>query len=350
MSRFEVWFSTWIVHHRWWFLLAIPLLVVAAASGARHLEFTNDYRVFFSKENPQLQAFETLENTYNKQDNILIMLAPGNREVFTRKTLAAVRELTEAAWQIPHSLRVDSIANFQHTYADGDELVVEDLVYSADSLSDDDLLAIRLTALHEPLLVNRLVSADGSVTAVNITIELPGIDEHVEGPQAVAHARELVQRLESEYPDIRFFSTGMVIMNNTFAEQSRADMASLVPISFAAMLLVLGFMLRSLSGMLATVLVILMSIATGLGLGAISDSRSRHPRRPPHHHPDHGHRQLRAHSGELLPQFAPGTGPAKSHERESAHQSATGVPDQPDYHRRLPEHEFLRCAAVSTSR
>ena len=48
----------------------------------------------------------------------------------TRATssLEAVEELTEGAWQIPFALRVDSITNFQHTWADGDELIVEDLV------------------------------------------------------------------------------------------------------------------------------------------------------------------------------------------------------------------------------
>ena len=42
--------------------------------------------------------------------------------------MAAVEELTEAAWQIPYTIRVDSVSNFQHTYATEDDLIVEDLV------------------------------------------------------------------------------------------------------------------------------------------------------------------------------------------------------------------------------
>ena len=73
------------------------------------------YRMFFSEENPQLNAFEQLQNTYTKNDNVLFVIAPQNGKVFTRETLSAVAELTREAWQIPYSIRVDSITNFQHT-------------------------------------------------------------------------------------------------------------------------------------------------------------------------------------------------------------------------------------------
>ena len=65
-----------VIRFRWWIILATLLFVVAAASGARFLEFSSDYRVFFSKKNPQMQAFDALQNTYTKNDNVMIALAP----------------------------------------------------------------------------------------------------------------------------------------------------------------------------------------------------------------------------------------------------------------------------------
>ena len=59
------------------------------------------------------------------------VLAPADGMVFTPETLSAVEWLTEQAWQIPYSIRVDSVTNFQHTYAEGDDLIVEDLVMDA---------------------------------------------------------------------------------------------------------------------------------------------------------------------------------------------------------------------------
>ena len=71
---------------------------------------------------------------------------------------------------------MDSITNFQHTYAEGDDIVVEDLVKNATQLSEEDLERIRSVALKEPLLVNRQVSAQGNAAGINVTINLPGID------------------------------------------------------------------------------------------------------------------------------------------------------------------------------
>ena len=107
-------FSEWVIRWRWWLILLCIATTVAAGSGARFLEFTTDYRVFFSKENPQLQAFEELQDVYSKNDNVLFVIAPKDGRVFTRETLATVEWLTEAAWQLPYSSRVDSITTFEY--------------------------------------------------------------------------------------------------------------------------------------------------------------------------------------------------------------------------------------------
>ena len=190
-------------------------MVAAAASGGRFLQFSNNYRVFFSEENPQLQAFDALQNKYIKNDNAMIALAPKNGKVFTRETLAAVEELTKEAWQIPYSIRVDSVTNFQYTWADGDDLVVEDLVEGAEKLSDADLERVKGIALKEPLLLNRLINPDASVTAVNVTVNMPekSIDEV---PEVVSFVRAMVEKIRPKYPDIDFRLTGIVFMNNSF--------------------------------------------------------------------------------------------------------------------------------------
>ncbi|MEL6209867.1 MAG: RND transporter, partial [Pseudomonadota bacterium] len=77
--------------------LAVTMAIAAGASG---LGIANNYRVFFSTDNPELVAFETFQATYTKNDNIQFVLLPESGDVFTPETLAAVEALTEAAWQI----------------------------------------------------------------------------------------------------------------------------------------------------------------------------------------------------------------------------------------------------------
>lgn len=254
-----------LVAWRWIAFFSVLALVAAAASGARFLAFSNDYRIFFSAENPQLVAFENLQNTYTKSDNVLFVVAPADGNVYSVETLQAIEWLTEQAWQIPYSIRVDSLSNFQHTRADGDDLVVEDLVRDAANLSAAELQRIRRIASEEPLLVNRIVSPAGQVTGVNVIVQLPGIDPAQEVPQVVAFSRDLARQMSQRYPALELHLTGIVLLNNAFSEMSLLDMQTLVPVMFAIIVLVLVILLRSVWGTLATVLVILLSIVTALG-------------------------------------------------------------------------------------
>ena len=125
---FETRFAEWVVAYRWQIIAATAMLVLFATAGGLFLKFSTDYRIFFSEDNPELQALESLENTYGKSDNVLFMIVPGDGDATSEQALAATVWLTEQAWQTPHSTRVDSIANFQHTTAVGDDLDVRDLV------------------------------------------------------------------------------------------------------------------------------------------------------------------------------------------------------------------------------
>ena len=255
----------WTVRHRWTVILVMLLLVIAAGSGIRLLTFNNDLRVFFSDENPQLQALEDLEATYNKIDNVLFVIAPRNGKVFTRGTLAAIETLTGAAWQTPYSVRVDSVTNFQHSRAEGDELIVADLVEHAGQLADADLARIRAIALAEPSLANRLVSAEGHVTAINVTIPLPGLAAN-EVPEVTAFARRLAADFRQRHPDIDLYLTGAILFDNGFAEVVQDDMRTLVPLMFAVLIVITGVALHSLIATLVTLLIILASTLTGMGL------------------------------------------------------------------------------------
>ncbi|MBW2502202.1 MAG: RND family transporter, partial [Deltaproteobacteria bacterium] len=161
MGQLEAWLGQWVIRYRWLLVIGCLFFAAAAGSGIFRLTFNNDLRAFFSEANPQLQALEELEKTYNKIDNVFFVIAPRDADVFTTKTLAAIEELTETSWQIPHSSRVDSLTNFQHTRAGDNELIVEDLVSNAAEMSQAEIREARRIAISEPWLVNEWISQSG---------------------------------------------------------------------------------------------------------------------------------------------------------------------------------------------
>lgn len=266
MQQFETRFAQWVLTRRWWIIAITLILVAAAATGGRHLHFNSSYRVFFGPENPQRVAFEELENTYVKNDTLLIVIAPGNHNVFSNESLALVEDVTRRAWQIPYSNRVDSVTNFQHTEANDDELIVRPLVANAGELSPGEIARVRRIALAEPLLRDSLIREDAEVTGVFINVQLPGENETGENAEIILAARALAADVEQAYPGTKIYLTGMVMMNNAFPEATTADLKTLIPLSALAMVALLALLVGGVAGTFGAVLVFSFAIIGAIGL------------------------------------------------------------------------------------
>ncbi|NOT11553.1 MAG: MMPL family transporter [Methylococcaceae bacterium] len=257
--------SFFVTNHPWWVLLLLVPILFGLSAGIINLGFKNDYRAYFSKDNPQLLAFESIQATYSKSDNILFIVEPVHGNVFNPKVLDAIQQLTKEAWQLPFSSRVDSVTNFQHTVAKGDELIVADLVANPASLTDSELQTIKQAALNEPLLVNRLISNTGHVAGVNVTLQLPEKDP-MESIEAAKQARALATSIEARHPGIKLQLTGIVMMSNAFAESAMSDNVRLVPIMYGIILLVSTLSLRSVTAVIGVVLLIVFSMTSAIGI------------------------------------------------------------------------------------
>lgn len=259
-------YGRWIIRWRWPVVIAGIAATAAAASGLLHLGTTADYRVYFGKDNPQLNAFEALEDIYTKTDNLLFVLQPRDKKVFTRATLEIVERLTEASWQIPHAIRVDSITNFQYTEADGDDLSVGDLVGRPASLSDAGLAKVERVALAEPALVKRLIATDAGTTGVLVTLQFPGADHTVHLPASVTRAEAMAAELRAAHPDLTVALTGMARMSAVEGRITESDMQTLMPVMYGLIIVAMFLLLRSVSATVATLMVVSLSAAAAVGL------------------------------------------------------------------------------------
>ncbi|EGQ7696917.1 RND family transporter [Vibrio vulnificus] len=249
-----------------WTLIISLIAIVATAMGAKNLYFRGDYNIFFDGSNAQLQAFDEIQTTFAKTDNIALVLAPKSGDVFDQRTLTQIQEMTEQAWQVPYSSRVDSLANYQHTEAVDDDLLVEDLLYQSYSLTAERIAKVRTIAMSEPLLVNALVSEKGDVAVINITMQMPGVDETAEVNEVVAYVEQMLSHYRAQYPDVTIYKAGIIAMNHSFAMAAQNDSATLVPTMLLVILVFLTLMLRSFLSVLATLVVIIGAIVATLGI------------------------------------------------------------------------------------
>ena len=116
------------------FLVALGLM-----AGAPNLNFDTDARVFFDKNNPDRIALDKFEAAYSKDDNLIFIISPKDKNIFTAETLKAIGQLTEESWLLPYVRTVNSLTNYQNSYAEEDSLVVEDLITDINNISPEDV-------------------------------------------------------------------------------------------------------------------------------------------------------------------------------------------------------------------
>lgn len=243
------------------------LVLLALAFGASQLSLSSGIRVLFSPDDPNLMAEIAVEEAYGREDNILLVLDAGDESIFTTKNLSTLVSITEQSWQVPHSRRVDSVSNFLHTTVQEDDIFINALVDDASSLTPEEIAQKKSIALGEQLLVGRLISSNGQVAAVNITLNVKEDGKAAALAEAVNYARDIAKQAHLQNPKVTVQLAGLALTEQTLAEVTATDGATLIPLLFVMVLVVLAVLLRSPLAAFCTVITIALSVAAGMGFG-----------------------------------------------------------------------------------
>jgi len=253
-----------VLRHRWLVIVFSLAFMLAMAAGSRFITVSNEHRVMFGEDNPQLAAFDALEDTYAASNTALVAIAPRTGSVFTRDALGVVEALTESAWLAPYSTRVNSLTNYFHSEAMEDDLIVGPLVEDAASLSDADLVRIESIALGSQEVVGRLVSPDGRVAGLAINFVM-GENPDLAVKELTDYLDIMLEDARENTPDVDFYLTGDVVMNRAFADATQDDLETLLPIVFVLILITSTLLLRSFLGTGIIVVMIGFVISTTMG-------------------------------------------------------------------------------------
>ena len=261
----------WIdrILNRPWQAVVLCLLILGASLPLLpRLWLTIDYKIYFEPDDPQLRAMEEMERTFIEDNTLVVMVAPEQGEVFQPRVLSLIDRLTEAGWQIPHALRVDSLTNYSYSRASGDEVEIFPLFENPDSLTVEDIRQRRQWALEDPALVGSLLSDDGRVAAVVVTVSIP--DNPVrEVPEIATAMRGVLQDLQQTAPDVRLFLNGTVMADQSFADAIAQDSQWLTPLSYLIIFGLIALLLRSPLAMLMTAVVIVAAVLVAFGAKAL---------------------------------------------------------------------------------
>ncbi|MEM9169170.1 MAG: MMPL family transporter, partial [Pseudomonadota bacterium] len=210
-------------------------------AGVKDLSINADARVFFSKTNANRQAMDAFDARYEQANNLLIALHAQDGDVYTEERLNAIRALTDALWLLPYATRVESPTNTMRLESTPDEVVVDKTV-TAEIAADPE--RARANIMEDALLLGRLAAPDGKTVGVNVTLDYPMGSSSVTG-EIMAAARRAVVDAGVEASGMEAWYGGRVANSSAFSAAGKADMTTLLPLSFAVIFGLLVLILRS---------------------------------------------------------------------------------------------------------
>jgi len=261
--------AKWVLA-RPWFVFSVSLLLICIISaGIAGLEFRSDARVFFSDENPELLELERFEEKYGRENTLVFIVSAQTGDLFTPSKLSALTTLTDKAWAMPYTKRVDSVTNFQRVVAQGDDVAIDHLYRKGDEISLQDAQTLKQAALQEPMLLGQLLSRDAKVGLVAMEFRL---DDIIQGDPAfdlTEQARELIADFEAAQDELDLKLSGSLALDNAFGEAGANDGALLTPVMITLMLFLIWLIFRSVWVVSAITVIMLAAIACGMGVAGM---------------------------------------------------------------------------------
>lgn len=260
------WIARLLVQWHWVFFVIAVVLIALGVVGMGKVERSTNTRAFFGPENPEYQMLLDIEDMFVASDNLIVAISGPEGADFDIRTLEAVRKLSEDAWYVPHVLRVDSIASFNHSRAEGDDIIVEPLLPEVGEITPEVAALARERALGTEELVNRIVSADGRTFGVAISIIPP--DRSKETFQEIMDAvTVLADGIRADLPDHEVYMTGTVMASIAFSEAAGRDLDETLPLAAASTIVLLIIGLGTFSGVVGSIIVLLGGAAITMGAG-----------------------------------------------------------------------------------
>lgn len=239
--------------------------VVATGAGTGKLGFSNDYRDFFPADDPNLVAFEALQDNFLRTNNVFIAAEAQSGDMYSPGSLDQLTRLTEALWDLPYVVRIDSLANYQFIQADDDTISIVDLVTRDEPIDEAFARDFREIALAEVSVNGILASDDAALAGINILVDDDGITE-----TGKAELMEALHALLSSDVAVGLdtYLTGSVVVDHGFDVAAQADLEVLYAGMYLVALILVGWLTRSIVVTVGVLLTMTFAWCASLGIAA----------------------------------------------------------------------------------
>lgn len=215
------------------------------------LPATSDVRVYNDK----------VEERFDLHSDWIVLGVVNEKGVLSRDTLAKIARLTDEVMKFPGVIARDviSFTTADNVLAEGDTLAVRPVVEKVPK-TDGEISVLKRSLAGNPIFVDRLISKDGTATAIYIPIE-----KTANGKAIAEQIRRLLEKETKDGNRDRFYLAGDPIARDTFGAEMFTQMAVFSPIAGMVMFGALWVMFRNLIPVIACMAVAMVCIIWAMG-------------------------------------------------------------------------------------
>jgi predicted RND superfamily exporter protein len=249
-------------------LAVITVITVFFAFQLPRAELDNNNIRFLPREHEARVISAYIDDTFGGNSMILIGLERPYGNVFEPDFLSRIRDFAEAVEGIEFVKDLTSIMSTRYIRAEGDSIVVDDIVPAGFSGTQQEIAELRRRIASWDMLRGSIVSDD--LSATQIVISLNVTTEEAVSPEVSASLvkiRGLAREMFEGFAEV--YVTGQTLINATINESMIKDNMLLIPLVVIVVLAVLFFSFRRFTFVMLPLITVIAAVIWTIGAMAL---------------------------------------------------------------------------------
>ena len=258
-------FSKLLIKYRYLSIGLTALVVFLLATGLTKLTFNPDLETYFPEGHPAVIRYNEIDDMFIPTDNLIIAVHSNEGTLFNGDSLKVIEELTKKSWTIPYSVRVDSLTNYSYVKSVNDDLIVEPFIEEAEKKSIEFFEKRENLVAGEDIIYKSLISEDKKTSVVSIIVDPPGPNKEDQNSELINYILGFIEPIKESNENLDIRLLGNPYLDYISPRIVKAEMPVVMPLMLLLIFLIIFLMIRSYAAVLATFIVILMSLIATFG-------------------------------------------------------------------------------------
>ena len=258
-------FAKLLIKYRYLSIGLVIIVVCLLATGLTKLTFNPDLETYFPEGHPAVIRYNEIDDMFIPTDNLIIAVHSNEGTLFNGDSLKVIEELTRKSWTIPYSVRVDSLTNYSYVKSVNDDLIVEPFIEEAEKKSIEFIEKRKDLVAGEDIIYKSLISEDKKTSVVSIIVDPPGPNKEDQNSELINYLLGFIEPIKESNENLDIRLLGNPYLDYISPRIVKAEMPVVMPLMLLLIFLIVFLMIRSYAAVLATFIVILMSLIATFG-------------------------------------------------------------------------------------